>query len=82
MPRLVRREPIKASVSQVRNLFYRLYTMSAANGNYRTVMPINARIIEAGMFGREGGREGGRKGGRKEGGREGGREGRERQGCS
>ena len=43
---LVRREPIKASVSQVRNLFYRLYTMSAANGNYRTVMPINARIIE------------------------------------
>mmetsp|Transcript_13356 Transcript_13356/g.26244 ORF Transcript_13356/g.26244 Transcript_13356/m.26244 type:complete len:502 (-) Transcript_13356:90-1595(-) len=43
---LVRRERVKASDSQVRALFDRLYKTSKGLGNYRTIMPLNQRVVQ------------------------------------
>lgn len=42
---LVRREPVMASNSQVRALHDRLYYMTRGAGNYRTIMPLNQRLV-------------------------------------
>lgn len=43
---LIRRERIKASDSQVRALFNRIYKTSKGLGNYRTIMPLNQRLVQ------------------------------------
>lgn len=43
---LVRREKVMASDAQVRALFERIYAMSGEAGNYRTIMPLNQRVVE------------------------------------
>jgi len=43
---LVRRERVKASDAQVRALFDRLYKTSKGLGNYRTIMPLNQRVVQ------------------------------------
>lgn len=43
---LVRREPLRASTTQVKQFFTKLHTMSEQAGNYRTLMPRNSRTLD------------------------------------
>lgn len=43
---LVRREVMMASTPQAKQFFKTLHTMSEDAGNYRTLMPVNSRVIE------------------------------------